>query len=141
MTAPKPLEMERVIDAPRALVWEAWTTAEHVSKWFTPRPLTTSECQLEFRMGGVFRVVMRMPDGAEHPSDGRFTEIVPMERIAFESTLADGNEIKTLVTFADEGGKTRLRVRQTYSFESFATRGAQAGWTATLAQLVEQVTR
>lgn len=137
---PPELQMSRTLDAPRDLVWDAWTKAEHVARWFTPRPLTTSECQVDFRPGGVFRVVMRMPDGAEHAFDGAFGEIVARERLVFDGKLPDGNEIHTLVTFADAGaGKTRLTVRQSYSFESESTRGAEKGWTATLDQLAEQV--
>lgn len=132
------LNISRTLDAPRRLVWEAWTKAEHVARWFTPRPLTTSRCEVDFRPGGVFRVVMRMPDGTEHEFDGTFGEIVAAERLTFVGKLPDGNEIRTLVTFADERGeKTRLTVRQTYSFESDSTRGALQGWTATLNQLAE----
>ena len=138
-SAPAELNISRTFDAPRPLVWEAWTKAEHVARWFTPRPLTTSECQVDFRPGGVFRIVMRMPDGAEHTFDGAFGEIVVPERLTFTGKLPDGNDIRTLVTFAEEGNKTKLTVRQTYSFESDATRGAQQGWTATLNQLAQHV--
>lgn len=134
------LVLSRTLDAPRRLVWEAWTRADHVAQWFTPRPLSTSQCEVDFRPGGAFRIVMRMPEGAEHAFDGKFGEIEPHERLTFEGTLPDGNRISTVVTFAEEGiGKTRLSVRQTYAFESPATRGAQQGWTATLDQLAEHV--
>jgi uncharacterized protein YndB with AHSA1/START domain len=133
--------MTRSFDAPRRLVWEAWTKAEHVAKWFTPRPLTTAECKVDFRPGGVFRIVMRFPDGPEHAFDGSFGEVVEPERLTFRGKLPDGNEVNTLVTFAEEGGKTTLTVRQTYSFESDATRGAKMGWTSSLELLAECVQR
>ena len=135
------LIMSRTFDAPRRMVFEAWTKAEHVAKWFTPRPLTTSLCDVDFRPGGVFRVSMRMPDGTEHLFDGSFTEIDAPERLVFIGALGDGNEIHTTVTFADEGDKTKLTVHQTYAFESSATRGAKQGWTATLDQLGEHAAR
>jgi uncharacterized protein YndB with AHSA1/START domain len=135
------LVISRVFDAPRRLVFEAWSKAEHVAQWFTPRPLATSACVVDFRPGGVFRVVMRMPDGGEHAFDGTFGEIVAPERLTFHGRLGDGNQIDTSVTFAEEGDKTRLTARQTYSFESDATRGAQQGWTATLDQLGEHLRR
>ena len=91
------LNLTRTFDAPRAMVFEAWSRAEHVSKWFTPRPLTTSACELDFRPGGVFRLTMLMPDGKEHPMDGRFGEIVPPEKLTFSATLEDGNQIDTTV--------------------------------------------
>ncbi len=64
---PADLHMTRVFDAPRRLVFEAWSKAEYVSRWFTPRPLTTPSCEIDFRTGGVFRLVMRMPNGVEFP--------------------------------------------------------------------------
>jgi len=134
------LNISRTFDAPRRLVWDAWTKAEHVARWFTPRPLTTPQCEVDFRPGGTFRIVMRMPDGADHAFDGNFGEIVELERLTFNGRLPDGNEVGTLVTFADEaGGKTKLTVCQRYSFESQSTRGAQQGWTATLNQLAAHV--
>src|ERR1700735_1898677 len=86
------LVLTRTFDAPRRLVFEAWTKAEHVAKWFTPRPLTTSECVVDFRPGGTFRIVMRMPQGGEHPFDGRFTEIAAPERLRVVGELAGGNK-------------------------------------------------
>jgi uncharacterized protein YndB with AHSA1/START domain len=134
---PAELRMQRVFDAPRRLVFEAWTKAEYVSRWFTPAPLTTPKCEVDFRPGGVFRVVMRMPNGIEFPFEAAFREIVAQERIVFAGKMHDGNEVFTTVTFAEHDGKTTVSVHQTYSFESDATRGAHAGWTATLNQLGE----
>jgi uncharacterized protein YndB with AHSA1/START domain len=136
---PRDLHLSRTFDAPRRLVWEAWTKSEHVARWFTPRPLTTSECKMDFRPGGVFRVVMRFPEGADHAFDGHFGEIVEPERLVFHGKLPDGNEVHTTVTFVEKGGQTELKVHQTYSFESDATRGASLGWKATLDQLREVV--
>ena len=73
------LVLTRVFDAPRSLVFEAWTKAEHVARWFTPAPLTTGECVVDFREGGAFRIAMRMPDGFEHVFDGHFGPIAPPE--------------------------------------------------------------
>lgn len=129
------LRMTRVFDAPKRLVWEAWSKAEHVQRWFTPAPLTTPRCEVDLRTGGVFRVVMRMPDGVEHPMDARFTEVVPEERIVFEARIGDDLDVKTTVSFAEHDGKTTLDVHQVYSHESPATRGAKMGWTQTLEQL------
>ncbi len=130
----------RTFDAPRNLVFEAWTKAEHLSRWFTPRPLTTSMCEVDFRPGGVFRLVMRTPDGVEFPMDARFGEIVVPERIVFTGKIHGGNDVETTVIFSDVGGKTTIAVHQTYAFESDATRGAPQGWAATLDQLGEVVT-
>jgi uncharacterized protein YndB with AHSA1/START domain len=136
---PPELVLSRTFDAPRALVFEAWSSAEHLSRWFTPRPLTTSQCEVDFRPGGIFRLTMRMPDGIEFPMDGRFGELVAPERLTFRATIHGGNVVDTTVTFSEHEGKTTMTVRQTYSFESDATRGAPQGWSATLDQLGEHV--
>ena len=133
------LQMTRVFDAPRHLVFEAWSSAEHVSRWFTPSPLTTSACEVDLRPGGAFRVVMRMPDGTEHPMNARFLEVVPDQRIVFAGLIENDLEVHTTVTFAEHDGKTTLTVHQTYSRESQATRGAEMGWTATLDQLAAHI--
>ena len=132
---PPELRMTRVFDAPKQLVFEAWTKAEYLARWFTPAPLTTHGCELDFRAGGVFRLTMRTPDGIEYPMDARFTEIVPDERIVFAATVHSDLKILTTVTFAETDGKTTLTAHQVYSHESDATRGANAGWTLTLDQL------
>jgi uncharacterized protein YndB with AHSA1/START domain len=135
------LVMSRTFKAPRSLVFEAWTTAEHVARWFTPRPLTTSACTVDFRPGGAFRVVMRMPDGLEHPFEGSYTDIVKDERIVFVGRIHGEVDVETTVTFKDAGNDTVVDVKQTYSKETENTRGAHAGWTATLDQLGEHIAR
>jgi uncharacterized protein YndB with AHSA1/START domain len=136
---PPALHMTRVFDAPRRLVFEAWSKAEYVSRWFTPRPLTTPSCEIDFRTGGAFRLVMRMPDGIEFPMDATFTDVTPPERVAFTATIHGGVYVETTVTFAEHDGKTTLTVHQTYSKESDSTRGATQGWTQTLDQLAEHL--
>ncbi|MGO9832971.1 MAG: SRPBCC domain-containing protein [Polyangiaceae bacterium] len=139
--AKKPeLRLSRVFEAPRSLVWEAWSKAEYVQRWFTPAPLTTPRCEVDLRTGGTFYLVMKMPDGVELPMDARFVEVVPHERIVFTATIHGGVHVHTTVAFADKGaGKTRLDVHQVYSHETDATRGAPQGWKATLDQLAEVV--
>jgi uncharacterized protein YndB with AHSA1/START domain len=133
------LRMQRVFDAPRRLVFEAWTKPEYLSRWFAPAPLTTPRCEIDFRPGGVFRLAMRTPDGLEFPLDAVFEAIDAPERIVFAGKMHDGNHVHTTVTFTEEGGKTTLSVLQVYAFASDATRGAHAGWTKTLDQLGEYV--
>ncbi len=140
--AKKPdLVITRVFDAPRRLVFEAWTKAEHVSRWFAPRPLTMPSCEVDFRPGGVFRFVMHSPDGTDYPFEGAFREIVPPERIVFAGTIHEGNATVTTVTLAEHEGKTTLTMQQTFTAESDATRGAKQGWTMTLDQLGELLTK
>jgi uncharacterized protein YndB with AHSA1/START domain len=136
---PDDLVLTRVFNAPRRLVFEVWTKAEHVSRWFAPAPLTMPRCEVDFRPGGTFRFAMRAPDGTEFPFDGAFREIVVPERIVFTGNVHEGNATVTTISFVEHDGKTTLTVHQTYTFESDATRGAKEGWTLTLNQLAEQV--
>lgn len=84
------LVLERVVDVPPELVWKAWTVPEHLVKWFTPAPWTVSECQIDLRPGGMFRTVMRSPQGEEFPNAGCYLEIVPNERLIWTSALLPG---------------------------------------------------
>jgi uncharacterized protein YndB with AHSA1/START domain len=133
-------ELTRVFDAPRALVFEAWSRPEHVSKWFAPKPLTISSCEMEFRSGGVFKFTMQMGE-TEFPFVGKFEEVVSNEKIVFSGIIHDDNSCYTVVTFEDApGNKTKLSVRQTYAYASPATGGAKQGWLSTLDNLAEAVT-
>ena len=84
------LVLERVVDVPRELVWAAWTEPEHVKEWFTPRPWTVAECEIDLRPGGMFRTVMRSPEGQLFPNVGCFLEIVPNERLVWTEALLPG---------------------------------------------------
>ena len=67
------LVLERVVDVPPNLVWAVWTTPEYVKQWFTPAPWRTVDCEIDLRPGGVFRTVMRSPEGQEFPNVGSTT--------------------------------------------------------------------
>lgn len=84
------LVLERVIDVPRHLVWEAWTKPEHVCKWFTPAPWTVSECEIDLRPGGIFRTIMCSPDGNKFPNVGCYLEIIPQEKLVWTDALLPG---------------------------------------------------
>ena len=84
------LLLERVIDVPRELVWKAWTTPEHLKKWFTPRPWSTTDCEIDLRPGGIFRTVMRSPEGQEFDNTGCYLEVIENERLIWTNTLEAG---------------------------------------------------
>lgn len=99
----------RVFDAPRALVFEAWTKAEHVAHWWDPSGVPLAVCEIDLRPDGAFRWVNRSPDGGEgHAFSGVYREIVPPERIAFSSP-SSLKQVSTLV-FTEEGKKTKLTI-------------------------------
>ena len=95
----------RLFDAPRALVFEAWTKAEHVARWWDPSGVPLAVCEIDLRPTGTFRWVNRAPDGGEgHAFCGTYREISPPARLVFGSSP---DQFATLV-FTEEGKKTRL---------------------------------
>ncbi len=80
---PEPLVISRIFGAPPALVFKAWSTADHMRRWFCPADYTIPHATVDFQPGGVCEICMRAPDGQEHWSKGRYLEIVPPERLAF----------------------------------------------------------
>ena len=107
--------IEHVFDAPRELVWKAWTDPEHVAKWWGPQGMTTRVDELDLRPGGRWRYVMMAPDGSEYPQKGVFREIVPPETIVTSAEFEVGAEgpHKVILTyrFDDLGDKTKLTMR------------------------------
>jgi uncharacterized protein YndB with AHSA1/START domain len=85
------LVMERFIDAPRHLVWEALTKPEHLKEWYMPKPWgAVAKCELDVRPGGMFSIDIAGPDGQVFPNLGCFLEVVPMERLSWTSMLFPG---------------------------------------------------
>lgn len=84
------LVLEREVDVPRELVWEAWTTPAHLKHWFVPRPWTIKEVEIDLRPGGAFRSVMRSPEGQEFPNSGCYLEITPHSRLVWTDALLPG---------------------------------------------------
>jgi uncharacterized protein YndB with AHSA1/START domain len=84
------LVLERVIDVPPERVWAAFTRPEHVVAWFTPAPWTTVDCEIDLRPGGMFRTVMRSPEGEDHPNVGCYLEVEENERLVWTDALEPG---------------------------------------------------
>lgn len=85
------LVLERMVDVSPALVWKAWTTPEHVMKWFTPKPWETVDCRIDLRPGGEFYTQMRSPEGETmEGGSGCYLEIEPERRLVWTSALAPG---------------------------------------------------
>ena len=137
------LALTRVFDAPREVVFKVWTDPRHVPQWWGPRGFQTTVHEMDVRPGGRWRYTMRGPDGNDYPFDGVFVEVIEPERLVFDGAiLGDPNKrVWTEVTFVDSEGKTKVTVRQVYSFESDATRGAPIGWNQQFDRLVEYLVR
>jgi uncharacterized protein YndB with AHSA1/START domain len=146
---PNPLIISRSFPAPCELVFQAWSSADHIKRWFSPETYTVPEAEIEFRPNGVFAVCMRSPEGRDFWSRGRFLEISSPERLIFESSVTIGDSKKftahTTVTFARDGNGTRMTVRQDYVVydQAFmaAVEGAPEGWRTTLDKLGAEVER
>lgn len=152
--AKQPLEREltltRVFAAPRALVFKVWTDPKHLAQWWGPDGFTNPVCEVDARVGGHLRIVMRAPDGAQFPMIGVFREVVAPERLVFTNIPVDAHgkplmDGLTTVTFAEHGGGTKLTVHtRAVGLMPHAARmleGMEAGWGQTLDRLVAYVAR
>ena len=146
---PRSIVGTRVLDAPRELVFAAWTDPKHLAQWWGPDGFTTTTNAFDFRPGGVWRFVMHGPDGRDYENRITFDEIVPPERIVYHHGGGDDVEpvqFKTTVTFEDlGGGKTRLTMRGVFPSAEERDRvikeyGADKGLVQTLARLGGYVT-
>ncbi|GAA0498308.1 activator of HSP90 ATPase [Paractinoplanes deccanensis] len=108
--------IERVIDAPRELVFEAFTEVRHLSHWWGPEGFTTTTRAFEFRAGGVWDFVMHGPDGTDYPEWITWTEITPPERIELlhGEFRDDPNAFASVLTFAAHGAGTHIVMRTVF---------------------------
>jgi uncharacterized protein YndB with AHSA1/START domain len=147
--APKEMVLTRTFDAPRGLVFRAWTDPEHLKRWWGPHGFTNPVCEADARPGGAIRIDMTGPDGAVYPMTGTFHEVVEPERIVFTSRAFEDErghallEVHNTVTFAERDGVTTLTIRAevvTAAPEmAGAVDGMEAGWTQSLDRLEAEV--
>ncbi len=124
------LTITRQINAPPAKVFAAWTDPSKLKRWFGPAGAEVLEVETDMRVGGRFRVHMRMPDGAEHEASGVYREIVPDQRLVFTWTWKSTPERETLVTVsikANRGG-TQLRFTHDRLFDELDRDNHEVGW-------------
>ncbi len=148
----KPVEviLTRVFDAPRSLVWKAWTDPKMMAQWWGPKGFSNPVCEMDVRPGGKMRIHMTGPDGTVYPMTGMFREVVPPERLVFSNVAEDLDgkpllEGETTVTFEEQGGKTRLTVRSSArAVEPIGDdmlKGMNEGWTQSLDRLADLVAK
>jgi len=142
--ADRTLVITRILGAPRALVFKAWTQPEHLARWWGPRGFTLPECKVDFRVGGRFYMLMRSPEGTDHRLHGTYREIAPPDRLVCTWAWEDedgrlGHETRLTVSFAEDGEKTRLTLHQAV-FESVEARDSHDdGWTTCLERFAAYV--
>jgi uncharacterized protein YndB with AHSA1/START domain len=149
----------RIFDAPRAIVFKAWTEPKQMAHWWGPHNFTNPICELDARPGGQWRIVMRGPDGSEHPARGIYREVVAPEKIVMtidHSELSDqwhdmvnperdktkgkpSLEGVSTVTFEDQNGKTKLTIRTRFESPAILAAltkiGMNQGWSQSLERL------
>jgi uncharacterized protein YndB with AHSA1/START domain len=149
------LVMERVVDAPAHLVWEAWTKPEHLKQWFCPRPWKTIDCEIDLQPGGIFRTVMRGPEGQEINNLGCYLEVVENEKLAFTSALGPGYRpvekaqgcagilFTAIVLLEAQGRKTKYTAIAIHpdeaSRKTHDEMGFRDGWGKALDQMIEMI--
>ncbi len=140
------VNITRVFDAPRELVFKLWTDPELVEKWWGPKDFTNPVCELDAKVGGVIRIVMQGPDGTKYPTRGVFNEITEPERIVFTNVKEDdeGNaelEVVNTVTFTEENGKTKMTLKAVVVMETPAAcgsvNGMNVGWNQSIDRFAE----
>jgi uncharacterized protein YndB with AHSA1/START domain len=162
----KGITIERVFDAPREMIWRAWTEPEMVKRWWGPQGFTAPSIKIDLRVGGKYVFCMHGPKGSEFDKDlysaGVYKEIVPMEKLAVTDYFSDaeGNkidpavygmtpdtpaEMDVVVTFEEaEGGKTKLTIKyprpeSEEKFQAMLTSGMVEGWNSSLDKLAESL--
>ncbi len=148
----------RIIDAPRDLVWKAWTDPKHLAKWWGPHVMTNPVCEVDLRPGGTFRIVMRDPKGIDYPITGVYVEIVVPERIVSTVNTEEhskewhdminrnrpgggkaATEMRWTVTFEEVGSKTKITIRTHFGSaadrDAFMKTGMAEGWSQSLERL------
>jgi len=106
------ITVTRVFDAPRDLVFDAWADSKHLARWYGPSGFTITTHAMDFRPGGVWRFDMHGPNGVDYPNKITYLEIVKPERLVYDhGDQGTPGYFQTTVTFAEEGGKTKLTMR------------------------------
>ena len=143
------LVLDREIDVPVELVWEVWTTPEHLKQWFCPKPWGVTQCTIELRPGGAFNTTMRSPDGEEFQNFGCFLDVVPLRRLVFTDALLPGFRpapkpfMTGVLTLAPIAKGTRYTAMAIHGDEDTRKKhedmGFHHGWATALDQLVEHI--
>lgn len=150
------LVITRVFDAPRELVWKAWTEPEHFMRWFAPKGFSTPFCKIDLRPGGVIHFCMRSPEGKDYWNGGVIREVVRPSRLVYTDYFADekGNPVPpehygmspdfpsenlVTVTFEEIEGKTKMTLHHSIPRSIAEQTGARQGWNECFDKLAESL--
>ena len=141
-SAERELVIRRTFNAPRELVFRAWTEPQLLAQWSCPRGFSFTEQSGELRVGGSFAATMRSPEGTEHRLRGVYREIVPPERLVFTHWWVDergspGPETLVTVTLTEHHGRTEMMFHQGIFASVAAREGHEQGWQSCFERLAE----
>ncbi len=123
------LTLKRTFDAPFKLVWEAWTQPEHIALWWGPKGMEVKVVEHDFRVGGIWKYTMKMPDGNEFITEGVYSEIVELEKIISSADfkpMTEGVEIQAL--FEENGDKTNFTFNVVHATEEYCKQQEKMGF-------------
>jgi uncharacterized protein YndB with AHSA1/START domain len=149
-THPRDVVISRTFNAPRELVFAAFTDARHLAAWWGPEGFTTPDARADVRPGGALQLDMHAPDGTVYHGGGTYHEIVPPERLVFSTTiLGDADEelasFRNTLTLIERNGKTELTLSIRFEHASPAVLhhidGMEEGWNSSLDCLAEYIER
>ena len=149
------LVITRIFDAPKELVWKAWTDSEHLMQWWGPKDFTSHFCKTDLRIGGKFHFCMKSSDGFEIWSTGVYKEVIHFDKLVFTNCFADekGNivpathygmpdniplEMQVTIILEDHKGKTKMTMIHK-GLPSSETGGANIGWNESFDKLVSSL--
>jgi uncharacterized protein YndB with AHSA1/START domain len=149
------LVITRIFDAPRELVWQAWTDPKQLVKWWGPKDFTAPVAKIELRVGGKYLYCMRSPEGQDYWSTGTYREVVPLERLVCTDSFADadGNvvpgshyglgedfplEMQVTITFEEVDGKTKMTLKHVGLPENMSDM-TSTGWNESFDKLAESL--
>jgi uncharacterized protein YndB with AHSA1/START domain len=145
----KRVTITRIINAPPALVFQAWTDPKQLAKWWGPDGFTSPIVELDVRPGGSLLIHMQDPNGAVNPMRGTYQEVIAPERIVYTDNIFEDEhgipqfEGLTIVTFAEYNGKTKLTIEGSITKAppgmEESLDGMEMGWNQSLDRLTQQV--
>ncbi len=135
--ADREIVVSRIIEGPRRLVFDAFTSADHLARWCAPKGGSITTNAFDFKPGGVWDATIHGPDGSEYPNHFAWTEITPPERIVWMYGMGkdDPHPAKTILTLAEHGGSTEATLRLVFGTKEerdekvakyYAAQGAKA---------------
>ncbi|TGK20053.1 ATPase [Leptospira fluminis] len=144
-TADREISTTRIFDAPRELVWEAWTNPKHIVHWWGPNGFTNTIDSMEVKPGGIWKFIMHGPDGTDYPNQIVYSEVVKPSRLVYTHGTGEADypgEFRVTVLFTEKNGKTELFMRSVFKTaearnEVVEKYGATEGLNQTLTKLAD----